>query len=189
MPEPWTRLSSRPAYACRIFRLTEDDLRAPHDGRTHTFVRMEAPDWINVIALTPDRRQVVLIEQYRHGTGRVTLEIPGGQVDPGEPPLAAARRELQEETGYTAPEWHEIGRVNPNPAIQGNSCITWLALGAALTGAPDPDEAEDLAVRLSPLSTIPAMLARGEIAHALVHNAFFWLAQKRPDLWPVSPGD
>ncbi len=96
---------------------------------------------MNVIALT-DREDVVLIRQYRHGIGEVTLEIPGGLMDADEP-LAAAKRELLEETGYRAEEWIDLGYVHPNPAIQNNRCYTFLALGAKLAGAQSLDEVKN----------------------------------------------
>jgi len=74
----------------------------------HDFYILESRDWINIIPLTDDH-QVVMIRQYRHGSREVTLEIPGGLVDPGDTPKKAAVRELLEETGYQAKKWIKSG--------------------------------------------------------------------------------
>ena len=107
---------------------------------------------MNVVALTEDGK-AVLVKQFRHGTRETTLEIPGGAVDPGDrSPLAAARRELREETGYVARRWTRIGLVQPNPAFQTNACTTFLAEMCRRAGEPDPDEGEELEVVLVPAS-------------------------------------
>ena len=86
---------------------------------------LDAPDWVNVIAVTPDE-QVVMIRQYRQGTRQITLEIPGGMVDPGEDFMTAGFVNLKEETGGVGQHAEQIGVVAPNPAIQRNNCGTIL---------------------------------------------------------------
>jgi len=133
-----------------------------------------APDWVNVVAVTA-KGQVVLVRQFRHGTGQTTLEIPGGAVDPEDrSPLAAAKRELREETGYAARRWRRIGVVDPNPAFQTNSCTTFLAEGAFPAGDADPDEGEELEVVLVSPGRLGALVRRGTIRHALVIAALHW---------------
>ena len=102
--------------------------------------------------IVTDDDELVLVEQYRHGVERLTLEIAGGMVDPGETPLEAARRELREETGYDAARLREVGWVHPNPAIQNTRCYTFVAEGAVPAGAQDPDSSEDLDVVRVPLA-------------------------------------
>jgi 8-oxo-dGTP pyrophosphatase MutT (NUDIX family) len=167
----WEPLGHGESTDYRIFRVRRDRSRHPRTGEVRTFSVIESADWVNVIALTP-ADQVVLIQQYRHGTERVTLEIPGGLVEPGEASGAAAARELVEETGYTAPRWVHLGFVEPNPAIQSNRCDTWLALDAARTDATrfDPGELIELDVRA--LADVPALIRGGAIAHALVVAGF-----------------
>lgn len=114
-----------------------------------------------------------MIAQYRHGIQGVTLEIPGGLVEQGDTPEGAARRELREETGYSADEIIALGCVHPNPAIQNNACYTYLARDVVLAGSQEQDDKEDIEVVLQPLSKIPRLISEGAITHSLVIAAFY----------------
>jgi len=155
-----------------IFTLRKLRATSPTESdKVGEFVYIDAPDWVNVIALT-ENDEVVLIEQYRHGIGAVTLEIPGGTVDEGEAAMAAGLRELAEETGYTGEDVQTIGTVTPNPAILNNICTTLLVRNAKRTCEPDLDSMEEIAVRLEPLELIPGLIREGKINHSLVLAAF-----------------
>ncbi|MDJ0522837.1 MAG: NUDIX hydrolase [Planctomycetota bacterium] len=170
---PWELLRSEQLEDARVFRLRRDLARSPRSGREHTFFTLEAPDWVNVVPLTADGH-VVMVRQFRHGSRETTLEIPGGMVDPGESPAEAAARELLEETGYAAPAVSLLGSVNPNPALFGNACSTWLAAGAERVAPIRNEGGEETRVVLVPLAEIPDRMRSGEITHALVIAAFHW---------------
>lgn len=129
-------------------------------------VTLELPDWVTVVA---ERRDglVVLVEQLRYGTNAVSLETPGGILDPGETPIAAARRELLEETGHVARRWRSLGWVHPNPALQGNRIHLFHATDAEVHARPDPDATEGLVVRLLEPEALRRRIARGGLRHAL----------------------
>lgn len=160
----------------RVFTLRKRFCRSPtQPERAGEFVYLDAPDWVNVIALTP-RLEVVLIEQFRQGLQVVTLEIPGGQVDAGEAPLAAGLRELREETGYYGDNAQLIGKVSPNPALQNNWAHTLLVRDVTRVGDQELDGTEEIAVRCVPLARVPGLIQSGTIHHALVVAAFHHLS-------------
>ena len=181
----WRCVDSEQVADCRVFQVRRDVSVNPRGGGEHDFYVIEAPDWINVVPLTAND-EVVMIEQYRHGTGEVTLEIPGGMVDDGEDAPRAAGRELLEETGYESDsELVLLGSTRPNPAIQNNWIHTFLARDVRFLQAPVFDGTEHTAVRLFPLAQIPALIADGTITHALVVVGFHWLMLHRNKLAPV----
>ncbi|MEX1311089.1 MAG: NUDIX hydrolase [Candidatus Sulfomarinibacteraceae bacterium] len=168
---PWITLSTEVLGRYPIFELSRSRQRSPLSGREHSFLRLDCPDWVNVIAVT-DNGMMVLIEQYRHGTDDMTLEIPGGAVDPGEDPRTSAARELEEETGYLAAELIEIGVVEPNPAFLSNRCWTYLALGCREDGTTHFDPSEEIAVSVAPVRDFARLIDDGAITHSLVICAF-----------------
>jgi ADP-ribose pyrophosphatase len=173
---PWHLDPPRQIAATRVFNvLARRGRSAANPEKSADFYSLDCPDWANTIALTPDRR-VVLIEQFRFGIEEVTLEIPGGIIDPGESPAQACRRELLEETGYAGDDVRIIGRVSANPAIQNNFVHTGLILNARPEEPVNLDHLEEIAVRLVPLADIPALIRSGAIHHAFVVAAFHHLA-------------
>jgi 8-oxo-dGTP pyrophosphatase MutT (NUDIX family) len=175
---PWTRLGSAPAGDFRIFTVRSDAKIHPRTGREHDFYVIDCVNWANACAITPDR-QLVMIEQYRHGSDSIELEVPGGMLDPHESdPVTGAVRELREETGFTGSNARIIGEMFPNAAIMSNRCHTVLVENASLTHSTDFDPSEDIRVRLVPLDQVPHLVASGQIRHAIVLAALHHL-----DLW------
>ena len=173
--KPWPLLHTRTITENRIFRLAGRTCRSPCTGQEHEFYALECGDWVNIVPLT-DEGEVVMVRQFRHGTRAFTLEIPGGMVDPTDrDPAEAAAREMREETGYRAERVRHLGSIEPNPAIQGNRCHSYLATGLTLEGSPTPDGTEEVEVLTIPLAQVPGYITRGEISHALVVVAFTYM--------------
>jgi 8-oxo-dGTP pyrophosphatase MutT (NUDIX family) len=162
----WKLLKSEGISDHRVFRLQHDRYRLETTGVEKDFVVLDSPDWVNVVPITSDG-QIVLVRQYRHGLRRLSLEPPGGLVDPGESPQAAAARELHEETGYLAEQLQPLGRVAPNPALQNNWCYLYVARNCRPDGAQHLDRFECIRVELYRPEEVCELLRREEICHAI----------------------
>ena len=171
--EIWNRVESKYIADCRVFSVREDFCERSSDQKNGVFYVIENPDWTNVIALTR-QQEVILIEQFRHGSEEIILEIPGGMIDENEAPETAARRELTEETGYSAKNFIFLGKSHPNPAIQNNTIFHFLALDCEKTAETSFDEHESVITKLFPLTEIENLIKEGKITHSLVIAAFHW---------------
>ncbi|MEJ5348890.1 MAG: NUDIX hydrolase [Desulfosoma sp.] len=169
---PWKVLGSERLDGTSLFGFRRDHVVSPRTGKEHPVYVLEAPDWVNVIPITP-QKDVVFVRQWRHGVREVTLEIPGGVVEAGDSVEQAARRELIEETGYTAQSFVDLGYTFPNPAIQNNRCYTFVALHAVPHTDPDLDAMEDIEVVVHALKDVPGLVKEGKISHALIVAAFW----------------
>lgn len=170
-PETWKRIKSETVADARVFKVRKDFCQRDSDGAEATFFVSENPDWVNIIGLT-ENGQVILIEQFRHGTEEIILEIPGGMVDEGESHSVTAARELLEETGFAPNQLIPLGRSRPNPAIQNNWIYHYLALDCENKGETAFDDHESVAVKLVPITEFPKLIAEGKITHSLVIAAF-----------------
>ena len=156
-----------------VVNIYSGPVQCKRNGVEKTFYFLDFPDWVNVIALTPDL-EIILVRQFRFGTGKDELEIPGGVIETGEDPVTAGCRELLEECGYSGHNARIIGQVCPNPAIQKNLCYTVLVEEAIRTAAPKLDEMEDIEVILRPRNVLMDAFIKNtlNIGHGLVLNAF-----------------
>lgn len=157
-----------------MFTLREERSRSPRDGQEQTFHIADSPDGVTVLALADDGR-LVMVEQYRHGPRRVTLELPSGMVDEGEEPAAAAARELREETGYAGEGAELIGRIDLNPSWQVAPVHVAVVRGAKRVGEKELDESEDTRVCLVHPSDLRRRILAGEVDIATTIAALaFW---------------
>jgi 8-oxo-dGTP pyrophosphatase MutT (NUDIX family) len=178
MIRPWKKIRSTPVGDFRIFKLRSDVCLSPRTGKEHDFYVLDSVNWVNILAVTPDR-QLVMVEQYRHGSSTVELEIPGGMMDPGETdPVATAVRELREETGYEGENARRLGKIWSNPAILSNLTYTVLIENCRLKHEVKFDGGEDLVTRLVPVAEVPKLVADEKIGHSLVVVALYHF-----DLW------
>lgn len=161
-PAPWALLRSEHLADYEMFAVRRDRARSPRNGTEQDFNIAEAPDGVTLVATTA-AGELVLVEQFRHPLRRVTLETPSGVMDRGESPVEAALRELREETGYLAGHAEHVGTLTLNPSWQTTRVHVVVVRDARLRAEPEPDEAEDLRVRLVPAAEVERRVAAGEI--------------------------
>jgi 8-oxo-dGTP pyrophosphatase MutT (NUDIX family) len=159
-----------------LFRLRRERFRSRKTGKEHDYYVLHLADAVHVIAITPDRK-LVLVRQFRAGSGRDSLETPGGLLNPEEDPLVAGARELLEETGYAGRAPIYLGTVWSNPSLVSSRITTILVEDARLVGATAFDEHEELSLQLVAEAEIPALIEDGQIDHALVVQGLLaWMA-------------
>lgn len=169
-PSRWRKVREEPHASTRIFEVVRAFFHHPRRAKEKDFFVIHPPDWVNVVALTPDR-QLVLVRQFRYGIDDFSLEIPGGVIDPGESPLAAGVRELREESGFVGDPAKLLGVVHPNPAMQSNRCHLVLVENARRSAATEWDADEEIEILTKPVEEVYALAATGGITHAMVLDA------------------
>ena len=165
MIKPWPIVESTKNFGTDLFSITTNCCRSPRTGQEHDFYVIDFPNWVQVIPITPDE-QIVMVRQYRHGCGRIFLELPGGLIDESDlSPHQTAKRELLEETGYCAENLILLTRIYPQPAVLNNKGLTYLARQVKKVAEPNLDPTEDIEVCLVKLQKIQEMIRDGEINH------------------------
>jgi ADP-ribose pyrophosphatase len=178
MLKPWRTLRKKALGNFHIFSLRSEEKVSPRTNAPHEFFIIDCVNWVNVVAVTPDHH-LVMVEQFRHGSNTVELEIPGGTMDASdESAVATGARELQEETGYAGESPQVIGQVFSNPAIMSNTTYTVLIQNCRVQHEVQLDSGEDLVTRLVPVAEVPDLVREGKIRHSLVVVALFHF-----DLW------
>lgn len=167
--QKWTFKNKKILSKTSIFDLVSTESKPPHSKDNQIFYRLECPDWVNILPITPDG-QVLLIRQFRVGIEDLCLEIPGGILEKNETPEQAALRELEEETGYTTTPNHltSLGYVWPNPAIQNNRCYLFFAEQVQPTGKLHWDAAEDIEIIVIPYEEFLIKISNNEMKHAII---------------------
>ena len=178
--DPWEPRGSRRMQDFGIFQAVEVERAGPH-GKVGRFVILEAPDWAVVVPSLKrnGRRFLLAVRQFRQGSGRVSVEFPGGVVEKGEAPEHAALRELREETGYAAERLTLLGDVSPNPALMTNRFHVYLAEDLTLAGEQSLDEHEIVDFQEIPEEEFLERLGTPPYDHALMASAAFLYVRYR----------
>ena len=171
MTRPWRVIEEQYYEKFRLFSAKRSRRENPKNGQPFDFFLMEGLDWTNIILLNP-RREIVLVEQFRQGADRVTLELPGGAVEANETPLAAATRETVEETGFTPKPLKHLGSVFANPAMQSMRLHVFLGEVDGSTQIPQAlDSEEEIRIVQKPLDDFLEDVRTGRAEHALTAAA------------------
>lgn len=172
-------LSSRESYRGPLFWVTSDDVLEPTGVRVRRDVVRHSG---SVVVLAVDEsgaeQRVLLEKQYRHAAGRFLYELPAGRIDPGENELKAAKRELLEETGYSARSWKRALHFWASPGFVAEAMSIYLARGLKL-GQAEPEDDEVIEISMVPLKKAVAMVMKGEIQDSKTISGVLWLAQQQ----------
>lgn len=172
----WSETGRKELLKTPVFTVTERRSKSP-DGQEGTYIVNEARDWVIVIPVREEK--FLMVRQWRHGEKALSMEFPGGVIDSGESPEAAARRELMEETGASAKKLTELGSMNPNPALFSNHVHVFLAEGLSFSGSQSLDADEYVQYAEIPQREVIKNLGSPEYPHALMASAAaLYMAQK-----------
>jgi 8-oxo-dGTP pyrophosphatase MutT (NUDIX family) len=174
---PWQVLERRPVLRRSFLQIWEERVRLANGSQIDDFCLVEAPDWASVVCITPER-QVALVRQYRHGIRKDSLELPAGALEPGEAPLAAAQRELLEETGYASAHWQPLMSASIDPSRQTARAHFYCASGAERASVPRLDASEDLETVFVSRAELLDFIDTGRLAHG-IHIAAILMAERR----------
>ena len=179
--EPWTLLGEAPVVRDRWIDLVRQHVRTPSGHELEDFYVWRQPDWTHALAVTPAGR-FVRVRLWRQGARAVSLEFPGGVVDPGETPEAAAARELLEESGYAGDAPVRLGSVWANPASQTNRVHTVLITGCRRVAEPRPEASESFEVEEADAAAVLEDVRAGRMDHPYMVAAVAHLQLHRPEL-------
>jgi len=174
-PQRWKKLREELHATTRIFEVVRAIFHHPKREKEQAFFVIKPRDWVNVVAVTPDHR-LVLVRQFRYGIDEFSLEVPGGIIDEDEDPIAAGVRELREESGFVGEHARLLGSVHPNPAMQSNRCHLVLVENARPVADLEWDPDEEFEILTLPLEEVYALARRGGITHAMVLDALLLYA-------------
>ena len=155
-------LIKRPWLTARV-----DQVELPTGAIIDEYYVLEYPDWVNTIAITKEGK-FVFVRQYRYAIGKTVNELCAGVIEKGEEPMAAAKRELLEETGFGGGEWQEWMTISANPSTHTNLTHCFLATDVELMTGRHLDKGEDVEVRIFTREEVLGMLQRGEVWQSLM---------------------
>ena len=175
-PDRFGRKDDRRRYLVhdQWMRLRADACTLPNGTVIKPYYVLEENDWVHVFAQNEDG-EVLVVRQYRYAAGAICAELPGGVIDEGETPLVAAKRELSEETGYSASEWQQVASVYANPARQTNRVHTFVARGLSKVAEQNLDDTEEIQVAFASVAKIKEMVKEGVFSQSL-HIASFYMS-------------
>lgn len=173
----WKVLESKKLFSEPWFTVRKDICQLPNGKKHEAYYILEYPDWATAFALTLDNK-VVMVRQYRHGLGEISVELPGGVIDKGETAEQAIRRELKEETGYEFDSVEEIGMVAPNPATSTNYMHMFIAKGGKKVAGQNLDATEDVEVLIVSIDELKKMLRENKIVQSLHCTCIFYALEK-----------
>jgi ADP-ribose diphosphatase len=171
-------LSKKTVFRGHVFSVTSERVKEPGGIVVRRDIVRHGPSVVILAIDDAPEPRVLLERQYRHAAGDFLWELPAGSVDPGESPLAAARRELLEETGYRAKQWSRTLHFYPSPGFLDETMTIYLACGLT-PGTAHPEEDELIAWFLMPLSQVLEMVLSGRIRDGKTIAGVLWLAESR----------
>jgi ADP-ribose pyrophosphatase len=177
----WKKLSSNYLHKGPWATLRSDRCEMPSGHIVEDYYVLEYSNWVNAVAITEDNK-VLMVHQYRHAAGIVSLEIPGGVIDDGETPEQGLRRELLEETGYQFDDFELLCTVYANPSTANNHTYCYLARGGKKVQEQKLDEQEEIVVETFTIPEVKQLLADNKIAQALHCTGLFYALIKLGEL-------
>ena len=170
----WKRIRSKVLLSDRWITVRADTCVTPENVTIDPYYVLEYPDWVHAVVID-EQSKILVVSQYRHAAERVCFELPGGNIEPGEDPETAIRRELLEETGIKVENCREVGGYYPNPATHNNRVTVFLAKGHSIVGSAGDDPSEQIAWEFLTLDEIQELITQGEFCQGL-HIASLYLA-------------
>ena len=165
-PRPWEVIRSEQGPDLVLFQTRYDWVRNPRNSKLMKAVILETRDWVNIVAVTPEKK-ILVVKQFRFGVARTTVEIPAGIIEKGESHEQAAKRELEEETGYTTDHWQYLAWFEANPAFLNNICHAWLALDVVKTQGLQLDDGEEISISELSMEEVRREIERGNMRNSL----------------------